>query len=552
VRIDLTGATLCVPAGVTLASGRGFEGSAGGELYVSTTEGRAMLRACGDGARVTGLRLHGSEPTECPPEWPSACEGEDRTGGVNCRDCMPRSVGIQLQDVDDVEVDNCELTGWTYGAVNLVRSMNGHVHHNHIHHNQRQGLGYGVVLSGSSNPATALIEHNRFDYNRHSVAGSGADGQSYEARNNLVLGHANGHVFDMHGVNEALSNGSSVAGTEILVHGNTVLPTTHYALVVRGRPTVGSYLYSNCLARSNAGTAALQRFFTGNFYVDRSPAGSAPNQYGRSGSDCETTRFCFAPGGAGPITYLTASSYDRSQLAIGDFDGDGRADIFRTDGTAWWWLSGGRGSWERRNTSSAELGQIAFGDFDGDGSTDVFHANGSEWRYSRGGSSPFERLNSSSDLLASMSFGDFDGDGKTDAFRATGTEWQWSPGAARPRARLSASTATADLVLADFDGDGRTDVFTATGTEWRISSGGTAGWETIGTSSFRTSSLRFADIDGDGRTDILHTSGHRLYVSWAGRSRWEVLTVTDESIDELAFGDFDGDGRTDLFRTGCY
>nr|MDQ3037078.1 VCBS repeat-containing protein [Myxococcota bacterium] len=551
-RIDLTGASLCIPAGVILASGRGREGSAGGLLHVTATESRAMLRACGDDVRVTGLRLHGGEPTECPPEWPDRCTGEDRTGGVNCRDCMPRSRGLAASGVDRVEVDNCELTGWTYGAVELRDSLDDHVHHSHIHHNQRQGLGYGVVLSNVTDPADVLVEHNRFDYNRHSVAGSGAVGHSYEARHNLVLPHANGHVFDMHGIDEATGDGTPWAGTEILVHDNTVLPTDRHALVVRGRPTEGSWLFSNCLARASATDAALQRFYTGSFSVDRSPAGAAPNTYGQSGADCETVRFCASPGGAGLWESLAASSYGLSSLGFADFDGDGRTDVFRADGTAWWWLSAGRGSWARLNTSSVPRAELAFADLDGDGRDDAFSTTGTEWRWSRSASGPWMTLASRSERLAALALGDFDGDGRADVFRADGTAWSYSPGGSGAWTRLKASTIPrASLGFGDFDGDRRTDVLRTSGGEWLYSPDGSGAETRLNASSSLLSSLALGDFDGDGRTDVMRPDGARWNVSWGARGSWQVLAVSSDALAELALGDFDGDGRTDVFRTGC-
>ncbi|MDD1699413.1 MAG: hypothetical protein LUQ04_01325, partial [Methanoregula sp.] len=59
------------------------------------------------------------------------------------------------------------------------------------------GEGYGVSLYAG----TALIEANLFDYNRHSITGSGVKGESYEARYNHVLGHGNAigaSHFDVH------------------------------------------------------------------------------------------------------------------------------------------------------------------------------------------------------------------------------------------------------------------------------------------------------------------------------------------------------------------
>ena len=551
--IDLSGASLCIPSGVTVASGRGRTGSAGALLYTTTTVREPLLRACGDDVRITGIRLHGADPTQCPPEYPDRCTGVDRTGGVNCRDCMPVSYGISARMVHGLEVDNCDLSGFSAAAISVTASLRNHVHHNYIHHNQRQGLGYGVVLGRHLDPTFVLIEHNRFDYNRHSIAGSGEHTMDYTARYNVVLPHANGHVFDMHGQNENTDDGTPWAGGDIRIHDNTVTPTDQYAVVIRGQPEHGAWMWSNCLARSSAATAFAQRHHFGNFHPDESPSGRAVNLYSRSASDCETLRFCFDPGGAGPQTALAASSYAASAVALGDFDGDGRDDVFRPDGTAWWWLSGGRGGWERLNSSSIGLSSLLLGDFDGDGRTDVFRATGTEWRWSRSGSSPWAVLRAATETIDALRFGDFDGDGRTDALRADGTAWWVSDGASSAWARVNTSSVPIDrLAVGDFDGDGRDDVFDATGSEWRWSRSASGPWMRLNVSGATLGSLALADVDGNGRTAVVRVAADRRQVSYAGASRWTELAHASEPLGELRFGDLDGDGRDDVFRARCF
>lgn len=551
-RIDLTGPTLCIPGGVWLVSGRGVNGSAGGLLYGTEIVGRPLLRACGPNVRLSGVRLWGPDPSQCPPQWPNACEGEDRTGGRNCRDCMPRPSGIATSE-DNLEVDNCEIAGFTLAGVALSDSVGHRVHHNHLHHNQRQGLGYGVLLSrGQTGTVEVLVDFNRMDAMRHAIAGSGEPGQDYIARDNLVLPPANGHIFDMHGENENTDNGSELAGGEILIHRNTILVPDHYAMVIRGRPQTGAWLYDNCLARANPSQAALQRFFTGNFYIDRSPSGSAPNDYGQQASDCEPVRWCTSSGGAGSWRYLARSSYPLARLAIGDFDGDGVSDVFTTADGKWRWVSGGTGAWEDLNTSSVPLDVLRFGDFDGDGKTDAFNANGSEWRFSSGARGNWQTLREDTRPLSALRFGDFDGDGTTDVFFADGTNWRWSSGGTAAPAVLNVSSAGVEsLAFGDFDGDGRTDVFSTGGGEWRWSRSGSSRWAVLNTSGVSLANLRFADFDGDGKTDVVRASRDRWHVSWGGVAGWETLRIDGGSVFSVDFGDFDGDGASDIFRTGC-
>ena len=544
----------CINEGVWLASGRGRDGSPGGLITSSAVE-RPMLRVCGDDVRVTGLRLHGFDAGECPPQWPDDCSGEDRTGGVNCRDCEPATFAIQARGVDRLEVDNNEIAGWSYAGVWVTDSVDNSVHHNDIHHTQRQGLGYGVVLTrGGDELVTVDIAWNRFDYNRHAVAGSGEPGQDYVARNNLVLEHSIGHIFDMHGEAEGIAGSTSeLAGGLIEIYDNTVLCDDQYTLVVRGRPDHGSYLYDNCLARSSPSRAALQRFFTGNFWVDVGPRGPAANSYDRAGADCEVVRWCVSEGADGPWRYLLRDFGTLDAMALGDFDGDGITDAFRTQDGRWEWSRSTTTTWARRNTSGYELDSLAFADVDGDGETDVIRASGSEWFASYSGSGPWTSLREANDRLDEIAFGDFDGDGAADAFRTTGSEWQWSSGATGAWARLNASSYDLSvLALGDFDGDGVTDVLRPTGSNWEWSRSGTSRWAELNSSRTTLSSLRFADMDGDGTTDVLRMNATGLLVSRGGSGPWEQLRIASYPIDDLAFVDLDGDGAADVFRTRCY
>lgn len=548
--LDLTGVDLCIPAGVWLASDRGVDGSPGALLHDTETEKDPLIDICGDGVRITGLRILGADPHECPDEWPSECTG-DIEGDSNCRDCTPTSIGIQTKGHDRLEIDNCELAGWSFAATWFEDGTGHHVHHSFIHHTWRQGLGYGVVLTGESD-VDVLVAWNRFDANRHAIAGSGYPVQSYEARDNLVLEHANGHIFDMHGQDEREDDGSEHAGDELLVHDNTVLTDDVYSLVVRGKPYTGSWFYDNCLAASSSSTA-LQRFYTGNFHVDEDPSGaSAPNTYGADPSDCESLRWCIAEPGVNTWTWHNKSSAEVDDLAVGDFDGDGVDDIFRTTGSEWRWSQSGSGSWSKLNASSYTLDQLVLADVTGDGKTDVIRAGSGGWSYSSGGSSSWTTLNSHSEGLDEVLWGDLDGDGAVDAFKTTGSQWQWSSGASGSWTRLNTSSIEVDqLALADLDGDGKADVFRASGSSWTYSSGGTSSWSTLASSSYTLSSLDLFDADGDGADDVVRHGSSSWWIVPGGSGKWERLRMDETTPDEALWGDFDGDGLPELFTTGC-
>jgi hypothetical protein len=545
--LDFTGGSrsVCIPAGVTLASGRGRGGSAGALVFTTTTSTIPLFRACGSDVRVTGLRIIGADSVRCPPAYSStsACSGK------LCRDCLPTSVGL-ITAMDRLEVDNCELAGWSLAAVRLEKGSDHHVHHSYLHHNQRDGLGYGVLLSSA--PVDALVDHNRFDFNRHSIAGSGFRSQSYEARANLVLPNATQHVYDMHGINEHSGDGSPWAGGRLLIHENVVLPPNVYGVVVRGRPETGAWIYDNCFVRSQAG-ATLQQYFKGNFFPDQSPAGPAPNQYSQTPDGCQSRRFCVETSARGPWRSLASSTLGLDEVAAHDFDGDGRADLLRATGREWQSRSGGLGAWTTRRASTEVLRDLRFADLDGDGQSDAFAATGSEWRTSRSAREPWATLRASTEPLGALAFGDFDGDRRADVFLATGTEWRFSAGGTKSPTLLRASTEQlALLAFGDFDGDGQTDVFNATGTEWRLSASGRGAWQSLGSSALRIQDLAFADVDGDGRTDVLSRDGARWLLSRGGRPPATLWSVNSLPFTATRFADFDGDRQADALVAGCF
>ncbi len=235
--IDLTGQRdIPLTSGVTLAGHRGHAGSEGGLLFTDELDViPALFVTAGDQVRLTGLRLRGPDT-------------QIRTDAYE----VPNSRAIQSSH-RDLQVDNCELWGWSHGAVVLLEGADAQVHHNYIHHCRRTGLGYGVALDRAS----ALIEANLFDWNRHSIAGTGWAGTSYEARFNYVLDNANSHAFDMHGGADR-DDGTDIAGTTIRIHHNTFRLPSQPAVKIRGIPVDGAWLDHNWLVWSPERDALLQ------------------------------------------------------------------------------------------------------------------------------------------------------------------------------------------------------------------------------------------------------------------------------------------------------
>jgi hypothetical protein len=254
-RIYIEELVLEVPEGVTLAGDRGHNGSEGAQLTSDALKTPVMIRAIGPNVRITGLRLRGPNPKRYLDHYRRAFtrdkkrkgrylyhEGKDPRGGHWYYYKFPKSVGIETEHAG-LEVDNCEISGWSHCGIRLNKGDGHKVHHNTIHHCQYQGLGYGVC----HNTASSVIEHNLFNYNRHSIAGTGRPGCGYVARHNVELGVSLSHCFDMHGGRDR-GDGTNIAGTSIEIHHNTFrAPQT--PVVIRGVPQEKCVVHHNWFVR---------------------------------------------------------------------------------------------------------------------------------------------------------------------------------------------------------------------------------------------------------------------------------------------------------------
>lgn len=235
-RIYIEQFVLELPQGVTLAGNRGQAGSKGALLCSDALNTPVMIRTLGSNARITGLRIQGPNPKRYLEHHGRAFQ----SGGLGREYYyrFPISDGIKTEH-GALEVDNCEISGFSHAGIFLVQGAGHRIHHNHIHHCQYNGLGYGVC----HNIASSLIEHNRFNWNRHSIAGTGRPGSRYIARHNIEMGVSLSHCFDMHGGRDR-QDGTDVAGSSIEISNNTFYaPQT--PVVIRGVPEETCQVHHN-------------------------------------------------------------------------------------------------------------------------------------------------------------------------------------------------------------------------------------------------------------------------------------------------------------------
>ncbi|MEB2285468.1 MAG: hypothetical protein B6D46_01370 [Polyangiaceae bacterium UTPRO1] len=231
-----------------------------------------------------------------------------------------------------------------------------------------------------------------------------------------------------------------------------------------------------------------------------------------------------------------AQTYD---AAVGDFDGDGRADLFvgnhAVRAVLLHNLGDGRFVDVIENSGIATDGDkhgVAWGDFDNDGRLDLYISLGA----GRGTSTKQNRLYRN------------EGDGH---FRDVAA----SAGVADPNGRSRA------VAWLDVDNDGWLDLLVANYASpsrlFRNLGNGTFAdvSEAYGIAALPATRVTWADFDGDGWPDVLlggTTHGIKLLHNDAGRRFVDVtqaagLGSVGASVSGATFGDYDGDGILDLY-----
>lgn len=258
-----------------------------------------------------------------------------------------------------------------------------------------------------------------------------------------------------------------------------------------------------------------------------------------------------------------------------DFNGDGRVDVAAFGGSGakkYWWIGLSNGSafvfsaWSGWG-STAGWQDFQVGDFNGDGKADVIARTSSgEWWAGLSTGSSFTTTYfgrwSNAVTWVDVKAGDFNGDGRTDIIGRQQASGQWymalSTGSffsSIYAGRWNASVIWQDVSVGDFDGDGRDDIAgrTSDGYWWISRSTGAALATYYGTRWSPTGNwvdVTVGDFDGDGKDDIAGRTGSGEW--WLARSTGTGLTNAylgkwNSSVRWTAVvGDFNGDGRTDI------
>ncbi len=255
------------------------------------------------------------------------------------------------------------------------------IERNYFHHNAREGTGYGVGVAGGVH---AWILGNLFAFNRHDVASSGFAFAGYTAKFNYLmegaywdssstLGHYNQH-FDVHGTapndKGETSGYGETAGDRFLIANNTIRGAQTYSVIntrpafmLRGKANSWARFDNNVLVHADAGDAITVKASKNN------PERFAPYNLSQSGNQYRTDNV--------------------NRLMTGDFDGDGRADLMLTNGTAWWISRNFETPWAFLHASSKLSHELVVADVDGDHIDDVIFKEGASLKYlPRGSGNP--------------------------------------------------------------------------------------------------------------------------------------------------------------------
>lgn len=347
---------------------------------------------------------------------------------------------------------------------------------------------------------------------------------------------------------------------------------------IAGQPQSGTIVSGNSttLSVTATGTAPLSyQWYTGTSGNTTAPLAGQTSASTTVAPTATTSYWVRITNGCGTVNSSTATVTVTPPPVVetrGDFNRDGRADLFWRNGTTAsnfvWFMNGTTATQAVASSAPKPWVPVVFADFNSDGKADVL------WRQPNTGETSLWLMNGATyttavrsptvpDLNATpVGSGDFNGDGKADILwrnSATGTNFMWlMNGITVTEQPVVKVPKEWDVSLAgDLNGDGKADVF------WRNRlTGETSIWlmngavYTTAVRSLTVSDLNMlpvaaGDFDADGKTDLFwHRSTGQ---TWVWLMNGTTVRSTTSSITVPAAwkvrgaGDFNADRKADLF-----
>ena len=270
--------------------------------------------------------------------------------------------------------------------------------------------------------------------------------------------------------------------------------------------------------------------------------------------------------------YLTsdANPQEVTSVAIGDLDGDGKADLVAATGSISVLLNRGDGTFLRPVAyPGGDAGSVAIGDLDRDGNADLVagNTNGVSVLLNRGGGTfppPANYKTGRGGVWGNdrrLALGDLNGDGASDLVTQNSKDSTLSvllnkgDGTFLPERHYATGGHPFSLAIGDLNGDGKPDIAAT------ASSSGAHGTLAVllnsGNGTFgprrdvrggSEGGVAIGDLNGDGKADVAVPSERGIYVLLnRGDARFQAkLEYSSTDSVEAAIADLNGDKRADL------
>jgi len=260
-----------------------------------------------------------------------------------------------------------------------------------------------------------------------------------------------------------------------------------------------------------------------------------------------------------PATEFFPLNSPRS-LAAGDFDGDGRPDaVTWLDSSLIVLPNDGKGGFGTPMPLALPAGitsissQFAVGDVNGDGKADIVAGGSRLWTYLGNSNGTFTAAAPVAiSSFATIILADLNGDGRLDAVLGNSSSaGQLLLGNGDGTFAAPLPLSASPILIADFNGDGRLDFVSSTGAGfYEVFLNNGSGVFTVKERASNTNGARaVGDFNGDGKADLIDAPANGYFQVRLGKGDGTFTNLPGFTIGndaDLITADFDGDGKLDL------